>query len=463
MPDNLPSSLYTGGATVFNSMPFANFYVQAQARKRAKDEALTKYFADFTKSVNPAGMRTKDIEEGWMQKRNDWEKFYMDNADKIKNVRLDNGKAYGEFMGRYQDLLNDTQKSKNEVEQKSKLFPLLTDPEKRDRLTDNVLPEIHQSEYSIYDPRYKPFDITRIDFNAKQVDAGDLKKYQDYLTGGIKMSEGIPTISIDPKTKSKISTTKSSFKPEDINLIASKAENLYKSDSAFQRMIDGLANPADYERLNKVFKETYGHDLDIQHHEELATAWALSGIQKEVTSSALTGYSPYDPYQLEALREKFWNYTNSQEQGMLNFTIDALFDNQVQAAKQGGMWGGASVMPVDPATLKALGVSRLLLSPDGKIIPESDYVAKDAKGIEVIQSVKGASMTPEQYKAALGKRNVGTKYFQQQEPKTSTTNKSGGTKKEIKKSEIAAKAAAAGYTPKEYEELLKNNGVKIVD
>lgn len=47
--------------------------------------------------------------------------------------------------------------------------------------------------------------------------------------------------------------------------------------------------------------------------------------------------------------------------------------------------------------------------------------------------------------------------------KSSSGSSSSGSSKEIKRGDIPGKAAAAGYTQKEYETLLKNKGVKIVD
>src|SRR4051812_34993698 len=110
---NLPSNIYSGGAVTFNSQPYAAFYLNELQRKRAKDEALDNYFRDFNKSVNPAGMRTADIEGGWMDKVNGWQSYFQQNRQAIENPKLDKGKAYNQFMAMHNDLLADTQKSKN--------------------------------------------------------------------------------------------------------------------------------------------------------------------------------------------------------------------------------------------------------------------------------------------------------------------------------------------------------------
>src|SRR5690606_2592588 len=100
----IPSGLYSEGAVVFDTQPFANLYNQFIARKQAKDEALDNYFRDFGKNITPAGMRNQDIPV-LTSKNNEWRQFYQQNKNAIMNPRLDGGKAYSEYMSRYQDQL----------------------------------------------------------------------------------------------------------------------------------------------------------------------------------------------------------------------------------------------------------------------------------------------------------------------------------------------------------------------
>jgi hypothetical protein len=289
---DLPKNLYSGGTFVYNPAPFTQFYLGQLARKRARDEALDQYYNNFTKSINPAGMRTQDIEGGWQQKVNDWKNYYFQNADKIKNPRLDNGQAYNQYMGRYQDLLNDTQKSKSAAQNQAQIFPVLSDPEKRTRLADATLLGIQNSNRNIYDKQYQPLDPSTIDYNPKDLTANDLKSYTTMLTDGLKMSEGSPKVVVDPNTKTKILTTVSSYNNNDLGTIASRAETLYGRSHEFKNFIDGFANPNDYADLNQTFKQHYGYDIDIKHPEELAAAWALKNTQQQVTNTSDKGFSP---------------------------------------------------------------------------------------------------------------------------------------------------------------------------
>lgn len=289
----LPNNLYlSGAAQPLNLTPFMTFYMNQQARQRAKDEALEQYYSNFTKSVNPAGMRTQDIENGWSQKVSDWQDFYRTNKASILKPKLDNGKALNEFQSRYQDILQDTQKSKSATENIKQIFPILSDPDKRSRLSESTLGSISNADKSIYDEGYKPIDYTSINFSPKELTANDLEGFNKYFTNGLKMSEGNPSIITDPKTKSKVLTTESAYTDKDLGIIADRAEKFYGENAQFANFINGMINEKDYNELNKVFKEVYKEDIDITHPEEFAAAWALKNNQQKVTNTSTAGYSP---------------------------------------------------------------------------------------------------------------------------------------------------------------------------
>lgn len=284
--------LYSGGSVVFNSQPATQFYLQSEAKKRAKDEALDNYYRDFNKSLNPAGMRNQDI-EGWMNKVNDWRGFYQQNKDAIKNPRLDNGKAQSEYMARYQDALSDTQRSKNAGEiSKGYVMPVITNPDKRSRLTDISLGTIASHDASIYDPNHKELDPTKLDFDAKPFGLDEQKKLSSYLTQGVKMDEIVEKITKDPKTQSKTISYEYKLNPEALKTVGARAANTYKSDDRFQAHIDQLAeNPDIFNQLNEVFKGVYGKD--IVSNEDFAAAYGLNQVQKERDVQKVAGYNPF--------------------------------------------------------------------------------------------------------------------------------------------------------------------------
>lgn len=168
--------LYTGGATVFNSSPYVNFAANLMAKKQAKDEALENYYQNLNKSINPAGVRTQDI-NGFMEKTNGLQTFWQQNKDAIKNPRLDNGKAQTEYNSRFQDIQGYINQSKQEELRKKPFIDLLADPDKRERISDKMLYDVHLHDLPLTDPNRKSFDITQEDFNPKLLSPDELQRF----------------------------------------------------------------------------------------------------------------------------------------------------------------------------------------------------------------------------------------------------------------------------------------------
>lgn len=276
---NLPSNLYTGGAVVFNTQPYLNFYAQTLARKQAKDEALDQYYQNAFKQVNPAGARTQDIPM-FTQKVDEWQKFYQQNRDAIKNPRKDGGKAQSEFQSRLLDARNYIQQSKNEAKVYEGLLPLLRDPDKRSRIPEGVINELAQHDLPLSDPNRKSFNPSSLNFDPKPFDVTMQKNYLQGVQQGLKMDEAITGIKTDPNTFTQTVTTTSKMGDEAKGAIRNRASGAYGSDPSFKHFVDTeLAKPENYQRYNDIFKRTYG--ADIQEPEDLATAYTLGSIQED--------------------------------------------------------------------------------------------------------------------------------------------------------------------------------------
>lgn len=86
------------------------------------------------------------------------------------------------------------------------------------------------------------------------------------------------------------------------------------------------------------------------------------------------------------------------------------------------------------------------------------YPIRDKQAVaELSNGVILSQMTPEQKRQYVGTGFTGAK-----QTKPSTAQTSPAQTKSIKKSDIAAKAKASGYTPSEYEALLRKNNIKII-
>jgi hypothetical protein len=275
----LPSNLYSGGAVLLDSRPFMQYQNQMAARKQAKDEALDQYYQNSFKQVNPAGARTQDIPH-FTEKVNEWQRFYQQNRDKIKNPRLDGGRAQSEFQSRLMDAQNYIQQSKNEAKVYEGLVPILRDPDKRSRIPEGVINELAQHDLPLNDPNRKSFNPSSLVFDPKPFDVNMQKNYLQGVQQGLKMDDEITGIKTDPKTFMQTITTTSRLGDEAKGAIRNRASGAYGSDPSFKHFVDNeLSQPQNYQRYNDIFKKTYG--TDIQEPEDLATAYTLGSIQDE--------------------------------------------------------------------------------------------------------------------------------------------------------------------------------------
>lgn len=279
MANGLPSNLWTGGAVVFDTQPYMNFYAQTLARKQAKDEALDQYHQNIFKSVNPAGARTQDIPL-FTEKVNEWQKFYQQNRDAIKNPRLDGGRAQSEFQSRLVDAQNYIQQSKNEAKVYEGLIPILRDPDKRSRIPESVINELAAHDLPLGDPNRRSFNPSSLTFDPKPFDVTMQKNYLQGVQQGLKMDEAITGIKTDPNTFMQTVTTTSKLGEDAKGAIRNRASGAYGSDPSFKHFVDTeLAQPQNYQRYNDIFKRAYG--TDIQEPEDLATAYTLGSIQED--------------------------------------------------------------------------------------------------------------------------------------------------------------------------------------
>jgi hypothetical protein len=124
---------------------------------------------------------------------------------------------------------------------------------------------------------------------------------------------------------------------------------------------------------------------------------------------------------------------------------------------------------------KDLKNSRPAVQKGIKVVPMVDvlYKTKDENGEEVEKSVQVPLSSVKN--SLLGNKGQNKdfveSYYKKAEKRTEdykksiskTSKPSAPSKKSIKKSDVQAKASAAGYTVDEYTKLLKQNGVNIID
>lgn len=280
---NNDERIYSGGGVVFDPRPYTQLYAQLAQRKAAKDEAFDEYMRGLNKSVNPAGVRNVDrpiIDKAYQ----DWQEFGLKNRDGIRGRK---GGADIEFNRKHQSLLNLIAESKQEEEKKKPLVELMLDPDKRDRIGDAAIEEIHSHDQPLYvmganglerNPNRKSLDYSSLTFNPKPFNQGEFDK----LFSGVKRTDLPPQVTLDPTTKTQTTTTKSVFDQEGKNKVAEIGVTEYMNNPSFKQMVNKL-NPEEY---NDFFKENFGHD--IENKGDLAAAYALKRQQQSINETKVT-------------------------------------------------------------------------------------------------------------------------------------------------------------------------------
>ena len=100
---------YYKGVKLDVSKP-VNLAIQLEQKERAKQEALDKYFMDYEKSLNSAGMRQQD-QDVFLRKLANNKDYYFKNREKILNPSKYGAEAQSQYMAGFKDILSDIKKS----------------------------------------------------------------------------------------------------------------------------------------------------------------------------------------------------------------------------------------------------------------------------------------------------------------------------------------------------------------
>lgn len=318
---NVSPGIYSGGAVVFNPQSSVQYYSQMLQHKQAKDEALGRYYQDLGKSINPAGMRTQDIEGGWNQKVNDWQNFYNQNKEKVLNPIKFGAGAQNEFYSRFRDIQADIERSKQAGQNETAVRGKMLDPKWREQTTDNDLVIAENMGKSIYDPaHYKdghttPYGTEDFSFNAPRFDLNQQKTAINSLTQGMPRGESAhPTQSpvIDKAAGTVTVPMVAGYDKDTYDKIIERGVNVYNSGPSAQKFFENeLHNPADLQALNTPFKQHFGRD--IASPQDVARAWAISNVPQTIPGKdKVRGWN--DPDASLYRQEAFFDYREKQKE-----------------------------------------------------------------------------------------------------------------------------------------------------
>lgn len=244
---------YFKGVKIDTSKP-VNLAIQLEQKNQAKRDALDKYFMDYEKSINPAGMRSQD-QDIVLKKLNDNKQFYLQNRDRILNPSKYGAEAQSQYMAGFKDIFSDISKSKeayaeNKVVQNT--YSRLASQGLE--IPDGFMEAVQESQKPIY-AGYKPVDLFQFDFNKPYDDVAFTKNVWGGLT--------LPTKEIPTTLPSgKVQYTKTSYlTPELAETVAINAINEYKNKPSSTKNFNKLMKDANIlnaaqEAFGEAFKYT---------------------------------------------------------------------------------------------------------------------------------------------------------------------------------------------------------------
>ena len=242
---------YQKGIALDISSKPVNLAIQLEQKNQAKREALDKYFMDYEKSINPAGMRSQD-QDIVLKKLNQNKQFYLQNRDRILNPSKYGAEAQSQYMSGFKDILSDISKSK-QASAEDKVAMNFYQKAKTSNLDipDGFMEAIQESQKPIY-AGYKPVDLFKFDFNKKYDDVDFTKNVWGGLT--------LPTKQVPTKLPTgEVQYTKTSYiTPELAETVAINAINEYKTKPSTTKNFNNLMKDANiFSAAEKAFGEAF--------------------------------------------------------------------------------------------------------------------------------------------------------------------------------------------------------------
>jgi hypothetical protein len=269
---------YQKGIALDISSKPVNLAIQLEQKNQAKREALDKYFMDYEKSINPAGMRSQD-QDIVLKKLNDNKQFYMQNRDRILNPSKYGAEAQSQYMAAFKDILADISKSK-QASAEDKVAMNFYQKAKTSNLDipDGFIEAIQQSQKPIY-AGYKPVDLFQFDFNKKY----DESEFTKNVWGGLTL----PTKEVPTKLPNgQLQYTKTSYLTPDIaQTVALNAINEYKNKPGSTKNFNNLMKDSNiFSAAEREFGEAFKYTdpktktvvrPKIETPEQFVTGYAL--------------------------------------------------------------------------------------------------------------------------------------------------------------------------------------------
>ena len=245
-------------------------------KQQAQAEATEKYFKDYEKSLNPAGLGAEEVKI-FANKLKQVQEFGLKNKQSINNPSKYGYDAQSELMAGFKDLQSFIEESKKATAERKALVDFFNQNKKSGKRVSDDYMEVYKnaflpvgagyvspdySKIAVYDPHD---DITFIDKTWRGID----------LPGKIEAEEQI----INGKPTGRVKEVMvESITPEVAKSYAQKAIGYYRSNLGTQEQYNTLAQDKDFvAQMNPIYKKYFG--VDIKSPEDLIVAYGLASKQ----------------------------------------------------------------------------------------------------------------------------------------------------------------------------------------
>ena len=262
-----------GIALDISSKP-AQMAIQLQQKEAAKKEALDKYFMDYEKTLNSAGMRGQD-QDYFLNKLGEAKQYYLQNRDKILNPAKYGADAQSEYMSKLKGAQTAISQSKQEAANEKVDREHWYDAQQKGLDTpDGYLDAVAKSHLPLNHPQHQSLDPYQWNF-TKPFDEAVFSKT---LTNGLTPSINKELSSEKPDNKGYINrTTTYEFNPLDKQQIKNRAELSYGHIPGVTNMTNKIIKSGEYLNYQKQFGELYpGQDITTAKPQQIAAAVGLS-------------------------------------------------------------------------------------------------------------------------------------------------------------------------------------------
>lgn len=259
--------------------------INLMQKQQAKAEAVDKYFKDWEKSINPAGLSKSELDI-FSKKLKEVQEYGIKNKQAITNPSKYGYDAQSTLMAGFKDLQGFIEEGKKATAERKAFKDYINQAIKSgkhvsnnylDILNNAMLPvgagyvSPDTSKLDIYDPHD---DLTFIDKTWKGID----------LPGKIEIEEQF----LNKKPTGRIKEVKvESITPDVANNYAQRARSYYRSNLGTQEQYNDLIKDKDFvSQLNPTYKKNFG--VDIKTPEDLVVAYGLA--TKQPKREDRTGY-----------------------------------------------------------------------------------------------------------------------------------------------------------------------------